>query len=157
MSLVAILETSTNWSDIYTHLINQRPDNLSNAGKAFEQLAKLYFQCEPSVRDEYKNVWLFNEVPPHIKKMLDLGHQDYGVDLVLEDHEGCLSVVQCKFKQDQNASLSWSKDKLTNLLADGDKADFFIIFTNASRIDTHTLSKKQNKLRVFTLGRVNSN
>jgi predicted helicase len=152
MSLVAILETSTNWSDIYTHLINQRPDNLSNAGKAFEQLAKLYFQCEPSVRDEYKNVWLFNEVPPHIKKMLDLGHQDYGVDLVLEDHEGCLSVVQSKFKQDQNASLSWSKDKLTNLLADGDKADFIIIFTNASRIDTHTLSKKQNKLRVFTLG-----
>lgn len=151
MSLVTILETSKNWSDIYTQFVKHYQTNLSKSGKEFEQFAKLYFLCEPSVRDEYKHIWLFKEAPLNIKERLGLGHKDHGIDLILEDREGRLAVVQCKFKQDQSAAVSWSKDKLANMLADGDKADFFIIFTNASRIDTHTLSKKQNKLRVFTL------
>ena len=151
MSLIEIIRKSINWDDIYNGLITNSTD-LSKAGKTFEQFAKLYFLCEPTVRDEFKNIWLFSDAPLKIKEKLGLGNKDYGIDLILEDHEGLLSVVQCKFKQDQSAAVSWSKDKLANMLADGDKADFFIIFTNASRIDTHTLSKKKNKLRVFTFG-----
>jgi superfamily II DNA or RNA helicase len=151
MSLQCILEKSSNWEDIYKNLITYSAD-LSIAGKDFEQFAKLYFLYEPSVCNEYKNIWLFNGAPLKIKEKLGLGTKDYGVDLILEDHEGLLSVVQCKFKQDQNSSVTWTKDKLANMLADGDKADFFIIFTNASRIDTHTLSKKKKKLRAITFG-----
>lgn len=152
MSLVTILETAACWRGLHRNLITHYQTNLSKAGKAFELFAKSYFLCEPTIRDEYKQVWLFNEAPLKVKQQLGVGHKDYGIDLILEDHEDRLSVVQCKFKQDQNAVVSWTKDKLANMLADGDKADYFIIFTNASGIDSHTLSKKQNKLRVFTLG-----
>lgn len=152
MSLATILETAACWRGLHRNLITHYQTNLSKAGKAFELFAKSYFLCEPTIRDEYKQVWLFNEAPLKVKQQLGVGHKDYGIDLILEDHEGRLSVVQCKFKQDQNAVVSWTKDKLANMLADGDKADYFIIFTNASGIDSHTLSKKQNKLRVFTLG-----
>lgn len=140
------------WTQIHQYLIDKYQNDLSNAGRDFEQFAKHYFLCEPSVCHEYKQVWLFKDVPLKIRNKLGLGQRDYGIDLVLEDQEGRLSVVQCKFKKDQDSSLSWSKDKLANLLADGDKADFFIIFTNASGIDAHTHSKKQNKLKVITLG-----
>ena len=87
MNFVAILETSTNWSDIHTNLITDYQSNLSQAGKEFELFAKLYFLCEPSVREEYKHVWLFKEVPLKVKQELGLGQKDYGIDLILEDHE----------------------------------------------------------------------
>ncbi|HFS6877804.1 TPA: DEAD/DEAH box helicase family protein [Legionella pneumophila] len=74
------------------------------------------------------------------------------VDLVLEGQDGSLSVVQCKFKNDQNSKLSWTKDRLANLFAEGDKADRYIIFTNASGVDKHTELKKGEKLTIITSG-----
>lgn len=146
------LVNASSWDDIYDHFCAKYEDKISCVGKDFEIFAKLYFLCEPEVRQQYKNVWFFSETPPQIKARLGLNNQDYGIDLILEDQENFLHVVQCKFKKDQESSVSWTKDKLANVLAEGDKADFFIIFTNASRIDTHTLSKKKNRLRVFTVG-----
>ena len=135
--LGSALQRSNTWDDLY-QFISADPQ----AGKVFEKFTKLYFLCEATVCHEYKNVWLFEEVPLKIRQKLGIGNRDYGIDLILEDQEGGLSVVQCKFKTNQNKTISWTKDKLANLLADGDKADFFVFFTNASGVDKHTTSKK---------------
>ena len=61
---------------------------------------------------------------------MGLGTIDRGIDLILENNSGELTVVQCKFRLDQSTNLSWTKDKLANLFAEGDKADSFLVFTN---------------------------
>src|ERR1019366_7245029 len=76
----------------------------------------------------------------------------HGRDLILEDKEGLFSVVQCKFKTDQDEILSWSKDKIANLFAEGDKSDFVIVFTNASGLDHYSREKKALQLKLITLG-----
>lgn len=144
MQLYAILQKSSSWDDIHFAL-SPSP----KSGKLFEEFCKYYFLAEPSVKDEYNNVWLFDEVPQEIKKRLNLGVIDHGVDLVLADKDDKYTVVQCKYRANQDSILSWSKDKLANLLADGEKAEYKIIFTNASGLDQHTLSKQ---IELLSLG-----
>lgn len=152
INLLAILNHSSCWSDIYNKLLNysQPPNNF--AGKIFEEFCKYYYLTEPSIKHEYKNVWMFSEIPYIIKEKLNLGRVDHGIDLVLEGYDNTLSAIQCKFRNDQENNISWAKDKLAHLFAEGDKADYFIVFTNASGLDKHSLTKKTNQLKLVTLG-----
>ena len=150
--LLKLIDNALSWNDIYIALVNNaKTQNRIDTGKLFEIFCKHYYRTDPSVCLEYKNVWLFSEIPYEIKEKLNLGKIDHGVDLVLEDQSGAFSVVQCKFRSDQNSGLSWSKDDITNLFAEGDRADNFIIFTNASKIDKHSLAKKPGRLKLVTL------
>ena len=135
-TILNIVEKATSWNEVYENLLLSD----QSSGKLFEEFCKCYYLCEPSVSSEFKNVWLFSEIPIEVKAKLNLGKIDHGVDLVLENQEGEFSVVQCKFKEDQGSKLGWSKDKIANLFADGDKADYFVVFTNSSAIDNHSLT-----------------
>jgi len=55
--------------------------------------------------------------------------------------------LQCSAnsKTDESASLSWTKDRLTSWLAEGDVAEGLILFTNAAKIDAHTHRKAKKK------------
>lgn len=143
-----IISGYKSWADLYNELCKEN----SSSGKLFEEFCKYYYLVEPSVCNEYRHVWLFPEIPPKVREKLNLTTIDHGIDLVLEDYEGNYSAIQCKFRNNQNAILSWSKDKITNIFAEGDKADYFIVFTNASGLDKHTLTKKQNRLKLVGLG-----
>ena len=77
---------------------------------------------------EYKNVWLFDEIPLGIKKELNINHTDHGIDLLLEDKNCCFIAVQCKFKNDEESKLGWSKDKLGNLFGFASSIMQLIIF-----------------------------
>jgi superfamily II DNA or RNA helicase len=147
-----VLKNSKSWVDFYQQLSKEGSAINDSRGQLFEYFCKYYFLCEPCVTKEYKNVWLFNEIPTEIKNKLNLGNVDHGVDLVLQGIDGSLSVVQCKFRKNQESIISWTKDNLANLFADGDRADYFIVFTNASGIDSHSLTKKDEKLKIVTLG-----
>ncbi len=150
--LFKILDTSHCWNDLYQQLIKYNTKLDKTAGKIFEKFCKYYYLSELSLKLEYKHVWSFREIPDNIRKRLNLSKIDHGVDLVLEDNEGKLSVVQCKFKNNQNSSICWSKDKLANLFAEGDQADYYIVFTNASKLDRHSLNKKSTQLKLVTVG-----
>lgn len=151
-NLTAILKNVSSWNDIYSQFKKYNVENNRSAGRLFEQFCKYYYLCEPSIKNEYKNVWLFDETPSEVKTKLNLGKVDHGIDLVLEGQGGDFSVVQCKFRNDQSCKISWTKDSLANLFADGDKADYFIVFTNASGLDKHSLTKKENQLKLVTIG-----
>ncbi|AUH72794.1 DEAD/DEAH box helicase family protein [Legionella sainthelensi] len=145
-----IIKSASSWQDVYEELIKYNSPGNKSAGVFFEQFCQYLYLTEPRLKNDYKNVWRFHEVPADIKEKLGFNKIDHGVDLVLEGHDGSLTVVQCKFKNNQSSKIYWTKDKLANLFAEGDKADRFIIFTNASGVDKHTESKKREKLTIVT-------
>ncbi|MBX7065617.1 MAG: DEAD/DEAH box helicase family protein [Parachlamydiales bacterium] len=148
--LLNILSPSKCWDDVHKQLI--KIDNANHsAGKLFEWFCKYYYLADPLICRDYKHVWLFTEVPPEVKSKLNLGRSDHGIDLVLQDNSGQLSVVQCKFRHDQRTSICWSRDKLANLFADGDRADYFVVFTNASKLDNHSLNKRSDRLKLISI------
>ena len=116
----------------------------TRAGKIFEVFTKLYFLVSPTEKDNYKNVWLFEETPLEVRNKLNLGNQDYGVDLVLQDIEDQYFVVQCKYKNDESSKLNWSKDKIANLFAFCPNANGFIVFSNAIDLDNVSKTRHDN-------------
>jgi len=147
-----MIQSVASWDDIQLKLEKFNISGNTSAGVLFEQFCQYFYLTDPRVKNYYKNVWRFHEVSIDVKEKLGFGKVDHGVDLILEGHDGTWSVVQCKFKNDQNSKISWTKDRLANLFAEGDKADRFIIFTNASGIDKHTASKRAEKLTIVTSG-----
>lgn len=116
----------------------------TRAGKIFEVFTKLYFLVSPTEKDNFQNVWLFEETPFEVRNKLNLGNQDYGVDLVLQDIEDQYFVVQCKYKNDESSKLNWSADKIANLFAFCPSANGYIVFSNAVDLDTVSKTRHDN-------------
>lgn len=116
----------------------------TRAGKIFEVFTKLYFLVSPTEKDNFKNVWLFEETPLEVRNKLNLGNQDYGVDLVLQDIEDQYFVVQCKYKNDESSKLYWSVDKIANLFAFCPSANGYIVFSNAIDLDNVSKTRHDN-------------
>ncbi len=147
IDLPRILRDHYDWPSLYAALCSH-----SSSGKLFEQFCKAYFLYGPSVKDDYKNVYLFGDVPFSIRQQLRLSTIDHGVDLVLENQDGTWTMVQCKFIADQTRRLCWGEpDKLSHLFAAGKKADHFIIFTNASKISAHAEKMYKENLTVISV------
>lgn len=138
--LLELLNGVDNWADLKTKLEQFNTSQTETttkktlAGKVFEVFAKYYFQTEPKKTELYENVWLYDDVPLEIKEQLRLPSVDHGIDLLLQDFEKKYYAVQCKFKNDETKSLSWSGDKIANVFALGTNCDKVVIFTNVSDI-----------------------
>lgn len=148
--LAEIIRDKHNWRGLKTELSKfnvhsiDKSEKDTRAGKIFEVFTKFFFLSSPADRDNYKNVWLFDETPLEIRKRLNLGNQDYGVDLILQDHEDQFFVVQCKFKNDETSRLTWSTDKIANLFAFCPNADGYIVFSNATDLDSVSKTRDKN-------------
>lgn len=105
----------------------------TQAGKIFELFTKYYLLTNPNY-SEYTNVWLYDEVKPSIISELRLPPTDHGIDLILKTRIGDYHAVQCKFKNDERKSLSWTGDKIANIIALGINCSRQIVFTNVSEI-----------------------
>ena len=77
-----------------------REDQISNRelGDRFERLICRYLELDPTYKDRFSNVWMWNEFP----KKGDVG--DVGVDLVAEERyfPGEYCGIQCKFYLPEN-------------------------------------------------------
>ena len=115
MNLIEIFKESLKdiefWNDLKINISKKK--NIS--GKLFEVFTKYYFLNEPRVKDDYINVWLYDEIPNNVKENLNIGSVEHGVDLVLEDLNSNYCAVQCKFRSNESIKLSWTKDKIGNL------------------------------------------
>ena len=138
--IVDILKQADNWDSLkkelekFNTVESNETKKSTQAGKLFEFFAKYYFLTEPTQKINYKNVWLYNEVPPSILDKLKLPYKDYGIDLILQDTHDKFAAVQCKFKNDETLELNWTKDKLGNAFGLAKNCDRLIIFTNASSV-----------------------
>lgn len=148
--LTDILKDKKSWKELKLEIskfnVHSSESNIKDtrAGSIFELFTKLYFLVSPTEKDNFKNVWLFNEIPFEVRAKLNLGNQDYGVDLVLQDVEDRFLVVQCKYKNDEFSKLNWTADKIANLFAFCPKADGFIVFSNASDLDSVSKTRHDN-------------
>jgi len=138
--IVDILKRADNWDSLkkelekFNTVESNETKKSTQAGKLFEFFAKYYFLTEPTQKINYKNVWLYNDVPPSILDKLKLPYKDYGIDLILQDTHDRFAAVQCKFKNDETLELNWTKDKLGNAFGLAKNCDRLIIFTNASSV-----------------------
>ena len=149
--LINLLENVNNWECLKQKLEQSYNTSIQNdgkkstlAGKLFEYFAKYFFICNPLYQSEYKNVWLFEEIPLDVKKELNINHTDHGIDLLLEDKDDCFIAVQCKFKNDEDCKLGWSRDKLGNLFGFASSIKKLIIFSNASEIDDVSKTRRNS-------------
>jgi len=140
-----------NWSDLKVRLEKYNTSQTETttkktiAGKIFEVFAKAYFTIEPEQNQLYEKVWLYDEIPLTIKEKLNLPQRDFGIDLLLQDKQNRFSAVQCKFKNDEQSILNWSKDKIGNTFGLAEKCDYVIVFTNASNI--HSVAQTREKFK----------
>jgi len=125
------------WMKFHRKLLDiPRDENQSIAGRVFEVFVKYYFLLS----DVCSEVYLYDEIPLRLKKKLRLPATDHGVDLLLVEGKSKYIAVQSKFRKNQNESISWSKDKLANLIAHG-QVDQHFIFSNASSVDKTTIDQ----------------
>jgi superfamily II DNA or RNA helicase len=138
--LIELLQGVTKWSELKNRLENYNTSQTETttkktlAGRIFECFSKYYFLIDPEKKDLYQNVWNYEEIPQKIKETLKLPQIDHGIDILLEDIDGKFHAVQCKFKNDESKSLSWSGDKIANVFALGTNCEKIIVFSNVSDV-----------------------
>ncbi len=143
--LISFLHTAKSWSEIKKEIDSLlQNEGTVFVGKLFEEFTKLYFLHEPSVKDDFRNVWLYNDIPLAIKQKLGLGKVEHGIDLLLEDNENRFIAVQCKYRTDESIFLHWSSDKIANLFGFCPKADGYIVFSNVSGIDQVSITRNEH-------------
>lgn len=90
-----VLKDFDSWYARPVHDLNElkKKESKKVKGDRFEDFCQLYLQTQ-----QYKNVWLLQEVPEDILKKLGLKRKDYGIDLVCEDSKGKYTAVQAKYR-----------------------------------------------------------
>lgn len=150
--LLEIIKVSNGWNDIFNSLLLQYASDQNKTKRLFHVFTKLYFFCEPTIQRQFKNVWLYTDLPSAIKEQLGYESEDCSSDLILEDNEGRLSVVQSRFCMNQNMTLTWEGYLQSFSLSSVRKADFYIFFTNASNfVAQDELLDTMHVLKVFLL------
>jgi ABC-type multidrug transport system fused ATPase/permease subunit len=77
--------------------------------KIFETFAKYYFLSEPSQKGNYKNAWLYDEIPKDIINKFNLKKIKDNFSLLLESKNGQFTLVKCKFVEIEERILDSSE------------------------------------------------
>ena len=134
ISPIRLLRKCQNWSDFKSSLDNRIE---KDKGDAFEILTQHYLKLDPTYQTKLAAVWNLNkgEVPPRIQKKLNLPDGDEGIDLVAETVNGDYWAIQCKYRSDEDHSLtrrdlSTFTDLAFNIC---NEIDFALVCTTADR------------------------
>ena len=94
--------------------IRQTSQTEREKGSRFEKLMLDFFKNDSRYENQFKNIWLWSQYP-------DRKHQDLGIDLVAETHNGDKVAIQCKCYK-ETATLS--KENIDSFLNELGKKDF---------------------------------
>ena len=137
-TLLELLKDVSAWPDLKVKLETfntsktDKTEKNTVAGKLFEYFAKYYFKVDATQSQLYNDVWLYEEIDSLTKEELGLPNIDKGVDLLLKDTQGRYTVVQCKFKNNEESIVHFGKDKLANTFFWAKKCFGVILFTNVA-------------------------
>ena len=137
-----ILNDLSSWADFKFRLSHK---SKKERGDAFELLTKYYLQLDPLYKTKLKSVWLLNDVPIKVQEKLNLPGQDKGIDLIAETFEGDYWAIQCKYRDDEDSSVSWDELSTFAGLTFGicKNISFGLICTSTNRV-TNVLSQQDN-------------
>ena len=102
-----VINDSTSWSDFQTRLA---PLTDKSKGDVFERLVQLHLQTSPQYTTKLSDVWLLQDVPPDIKRLLNLPDLDRGIDLIARTHSGDYWSIQAKYRTDSKSTLRMGGD-----------------------------------------------
>ncbi len=139
-----ILIQSNSWDEFRSALAHI--DNKSK-GDSFETLAFYYLKLHPEYATKLKDVWLLKDVPRDIRKKLNLPIQDEGIDLLALTNDDEYWAVQCKYREDENHSLTRKELSTFTDLAFGicRGISLALVCTTADRF-SHKLELYENKI-----------
>lgn len=103
MGITKIVDRCRNWQDFRERL---GPLTEKQKGDCFEALTKFYLKLHPEYETSLSNMWGLRDVPPSVKKKLNLPSPDEGIDLIAETKDGKFWAIQCKYRDDENTSLT---------------------------------------------------
>jgi superfamily II DNA or RNA helicase len=126
-----------NWQDLENQLCTLEPHI---AGKVFEAFCYYYYLTEPTVKDDFMQVYYMEDTPDDLKLTLNIT-SDNGIDLILKSHDNALTAIQCKFTSNVERTLTWGGDKLSHFIGYSEQADERVVFTNAFDVDKVTRSR----------------
>jgi predicted helicase len=86
----------TTFDDFYKSLIKETTDI---KGKYFEYFSYLYFKLDPIFKQNYKEYYLYNQIPTKIRKQLELPEKDKGIDAIAIDIHNNIYAVQVKYRK----------------------------------------------------------
>lgn len=97
------IASCSSWGDFWdsTKLLSA-----SEKGIAFERLTQLYLQTAPEYRTKLQNVWLLRDVPPNVRRKLNLPGPDEGIDLIARTQTGEYWAIQSKFRSQRDKPLT---------------------------------------------------
>lgn len=77
-------------------------------GDLFELITYYLFYLSPELNHNLQDIWLYNDIPDEIKRLLHLPEKDKGIDLLaLINGEYC--AIQCKFRQNPDVMIKWGE------------------------------------------------
>jgi predicted helicase len=98
------IASCSSWADFW-----QRAKELpteAEKGAVFERLTQLYLQTTPEYQTELRHVWTLREVPPAVRRRLDLPPLDEGIDLIACTRHGQYWAIQSKFRSQRDKPLN---------------------------------------------------
>jgi superfamily II DNA or RNA helicase len=131
-----LITSCKSWDDFWERL--SKRSNIEK-GIGFERLTQLYLQTAPEYRTKLQNVWLLRDVPPDIRRRLNLPGPDEGIDLIARTRSGEIWAIQSKFRSQRDKPLT--RRELGTFTS--------LVFNTCSGIDlavvAHTASKPVSK------------
>jgi predicted helicase len=97
----------TSWDDFFDR--TRRLPTEGEKGAAFERLTQLYLQTTPEYQTEVEHVWTLRDVPPDVRRSLNLPAPDEGVDLIARTRRGEYWAIQSKFRSQRDKPLTRQK------------------------------------------------
>jgi len=98
------ITSCSSWSNFWERAKKLPTD--SEKGAVFERLTQLYLQTTPEYQTELRHVWTLREVPPAVRRRLDLPSRDEGIDLIACTRHGQYWAIQSKFRSQRDKPLN---------------------------------------------------
>jgi predicted helicase len=98
------IASCASWDDFWER--TKRLPTDSEKGAVFERLTQLYLQTTPEYQIELRHVWTLREVPPAVRRRLDLPSRDEGIDLIACTRHGEYWAIQSKFRSQTDKPLN---------------------------------------------------
>jgi superfamily II DNA or RNA helicase len=98
------IASCASWGDFWERTKKLPTDG--EKGAAFERLTQLYLQTAPEYRTELKHIWILRDVPPDVRRRLELPSNDEGIDLIACTRRGEYWAIQSKFRSQHDKALN---------------------------------------------------
>jgi predicted helicase len=98
------IASCSSWRDFWERA--KQLQTKGEKGTVFERLTQLYLQTTPEYQTELQDVWILREVPPDLRRRLNLPSRDEGVDLIACTRHGQYWAIQSKFRSQRDRPLT---------------------------------------------------